>query len=64
MSQRLTMRAVRKERLPCHQKKIGCCGNSFIRLFALIVLTLGRFGRFAFFESEHDAIAWAGEVSN
>jgi hypothetical protein len=39
-------------------------GNSFMRLFARIVLTLGRFGRFAFFKSEPEAIAWAGEVSN
>jgi len=62
MSQRLRMRAERKERLPCHQKKIGCGGNSFMRLFARIVLTLGRFGRFAFFESEPEAIAWAGAV--
>ena len=39
-------------------------GNSFMRLFARIVLTLGRFGSFAFFENEPEAIAWAGEVSN
>ena len=39
-------------------------GNSFMRLFARIVLTLGRFGSFAFFESEPEAIVWAGEVSN
>ena len=64
MSERRTMRAARKERLPCHQKKIGCGGNSFMRLFARIVLTLGRFGSFAFFESESEAIVWTGEASN
>ena len=39
-------------------------GNSFMRLFARIVLTLGRFGSFAFFESESEAIVWTGEASN
>lgn len=34
-------------------------GNAFMRSFARMVLTLGRFGHFAFFESEPEAVSWA-----
>jgi hypothetical protein len=34
-------------------------GNAYMRLFARLVLTVGRFGQFAFFENEPTAIAWA-----
>src|SRR5437016_940933 len=34
-------------------------GNAFMRIFARTVLTLGRFGEFAFFADEPAAIAWA-----
>lgn len=36
-------------------------GNAFMRTFARVVLTLGRFGQFAFFEGEPEAITWAAE---
>src|SRR2546421_12854316 len=39
-------------------------GNAFMRTFARVVLTVGRFGHFAFFEHESEAIAWAAGGSN
>ena len=34
-------------------------GNAYMRVFARAVLTVGRFGQFAFFDNEPAAIAWA-----
>ena len=39
-------------------------GNAFMRTFARVVLTIGRFGHFAFFDSEPEAIAWAAGEDN
>jgi hypothetical protein len=37
-------------------------GNPFMRVFSRLVLTLGRFPEFAFFDSEAAAMSWAAEA--
>jgi hypothetical protein len=37
-------------------------GNPFMRVFSRLVLTLGRFPEFAYFDSDAAATSWAGEA--